>query len=42
MQQRIIRALERLWFRGYLMPEQKELLNRLEKEREANLGRKQG
>jgi hypothetical protein len=41
MQQRIIRALEQLWLRGYLTPEQKELVKRLDKERKANLERKQ-
>lgn len=38
MQRGIIRALERRWFRGYLTPEQKELVKRLEEEREAKSG----
>jgi hypothetical protein len=37
LQQRIIRALNGIWFRGYLTSEQKQLIKRLEKEQEANL-----
>jgi hypothetical protein len=36
-QKRIIRALEGIWFRGYLTSEQKEVIKRLEKEQEGNL-----
>ena len=39
MQQRIIRSLERPWFRGYLTTEQKELIKRLEEERREHFGR---
>jgi hypothetical protein len=37
LQKRINGALNQLWYRGYLRPEQKELLKRLEKEQEGNL-----
>jgi len=37
LQQRIIRALNGIWFRGYLTSEQKEVIKRLEKEQEGNL-----
>jgi hypothetical protein len=37
LQKRIIRALDGIWYRGYLRPEQKELLKRVEKEQEGNL-----